>query len=88
MRQNVFILKVFNLINNQQLIIANAKNINTGSYITNSTSFKVSWICRVDVGKETSNKTRGFEPGQDTFNELFRILVKMRPLYKLRHFSW
>ena len=55
MRQNVFILKVFTLINNQQLIIANAKNINTGSYITNSTS---------SVGKETSNKTRGFEPGQ------------------------
>ena len=26
--------------------------------------------------------------GSDVFNELFRIVVKMRPLYKLRHVSW
>ena len=26
--------------------------------------------------------------GSHVFNELFRILVKMRPLYKLRHVSW
>ena len=36
LRQNVFILKVFILINKQQLSIANAKDINTDYYITNS----------------------------------------------------
>ena len=52
-------------------------------------SFKVSWFCfcSVEVGKKTSSKKKqgsklasvGF------FNELFRILVKMHQLYKLRH---
>ena len=37
LRQNVFILKVFILINNQLLKTANAKDINTDYYITNST---------------------------------------------------
>ena len=26
--------------------------------------------------------------GTDVFNEIFCILVNMRPLYKLRHVSW
>ena len=58
----VFIFKVFILINNQLLSTANAKVINTDYSITNST-FKISWIYSVDVGKETRNKIRGFEPG-------------------------
>ena len=37
LRQNMFILKVFNLIYNQLLSTANAKDINTDYYITNST---------------------------------------------------
>ena len=52
-------------------------------------SFKVSWICSVEVGKETRNNKRVRNLARsDIFNELFRILVKMRPLYKLRHVSW
>ena len=37
LRQNVFILKVFFLINNQLLSAANAKDINRDYYITNNT---------------------------------------------------
>ena len=37
LRQSVFILKVFFLINNQLLSTVNAKEINTDYYITNST---------------------------------------------------
>ena len=66
------ILKVFILINNQLLSTANAEDINTDYYVTN----KVSWICSVQVGKETHNKIRGFD-------ELFRMLVKLRSLHKM-----
>ena len=63
LRQNVFILKDFILI--QLLSTANAKDINI-DYILEIALFifKVSWICSVEVGKETSKKIRGFEPGQ------------------------
>ena len=37
LRQNLFILQLFILINNQLLSTANAKDINTDYYITNST---------------------------------------------------
>ena len=62
MRQIVFILKILILINNQLSSTANAKDINTDYYITNSTL--ASRIGSVEVGKKTSIKIRGFEPRQ------------------------
>ena len=52
-------------INNQLLSTANAQDINTDYCITISTlASRVSWICSVEVSKETRNKITGFEPGQ------------------------
>ena len=42
----------------------------------------------LEVGEEIRNETRGFEPDKGVFNELFRKLEKMRPLYKLRHVTF
>ena len=39
-------------------------------------------------GDPRQNKKVRTWAGSDDFNELFRILVKMRPLCKLRHVSW
>ena len=40
--------------------------------------------------KETRHKIRGLEPGQGRMfvMSFFCILIKMRPLYKLRRVSW
>ena len=67
LRQNVFILKVFIskvFILIQLLITANAMDINTDYYITNSTLASIYHGSSVVVGKETRSKIRGFEPGE------------------------
>ena len=40
------------------------------------------------VGDPQQNNRVRTWAGSGVFNELFRTLVKMRPLYKLRHGSW
>ena len=40
---------------------------------------------RCREGDLQQNKRVGTCAGSDVLNELFRILVKMRPLYELRH---
>ena len=76
----MFILKVFILIINQLLSTAYAKDINTDYYITNSTLGR--------EGDPQQNRRVRTWAGSDVFNELFRILVKMRRLYKLRKVSF
>ena len=74
------ILKVFVLINSQLLSTANAKDINTDYFITNIT---LASRYRGSVAKRVRTWS-----GLDVFNDFFRILVKMRPLYKWRHDNW
>ena len=37
---------------------------------------------------QQNKRVRTSRAGSDVLNELFRILVKFCPLYKLRHVSW
>ena len=56
---------MINLINNQLLSTADAKDINTDYYITNSSlASRYYGSVALEVGKETSNKMGGFETGQ------------------------
>ena len=61
----------------------------TDYYITNSTlaSRYHGSECRGREGDPQHNKRVRTWAGSDVFNELFLLLVKMRPLYKLRHIS-
>ena len=79
--QIVFILKEFILINNQPLSRANDKDINRDYYITNSTlaSRYHGSECRGREGDPQHNKRVRTWAGSDVFNELFLLLVKMRP---------
>ena len=45
------------------------------------------WRRGREVESEQNERVRTWA-GSDVFNELFRILVKMRPLSKLRHVIW
>ena len=79
-RKNLITVIVFILINNQLLSLTNANDFNTNYYVTNS--FKV---LRRGRGGDPQQNKRGRTWAE---SDVFRILVKMRPLYKLRQVNW